>query len=64
MIDELEDNGVTAKHLKEMLETNGLEVTKITPGRLLHKAADGMLFGIIGPCPECKNKGTLRWNGK
>lgn len=48
--DEMEGQ-VPSKLLKEMLEANDMEVKKMTPARLLHKAADGMLFGAISPCP-------------
>ena len=45
------DGAVNSKALKEMLEANDMEVKKLSPARLLHKAADGMLFGVISPCP-------------
>jgi hypothetical protein len=48
--------------LKAILEANGMEVKKMTASRVLFKVADGMLFGLIGPCPECKSAGSLRYN--
>lgn len=51
--DKLEEN-VPNKILKTMLEANGMEVKKMTPARLLHKCADGMLFGVISNCPGKK----------
>jgi len=60
--DEL-DAQVPNKHLKTILEANGVPVQKMTPARLIHKVADGMLWGVIGPCPTCKNEGALRYTG-
>jgi len=60
--DEL-DSQVANKHLKAILEANAIPVQKMTPARLIHKVADGMLWGVIGPCPECKNEGALRYTG-
>jgi len=57
------DGSIKSKDLKTILEANGIEVAKMSPGRMIHKVADGMLFGRIGDCPECKNAGTLRYNG-
>eukprot|EP01114_Cavostelium_apophysatum_P007265 TRINITY_DN1927_c0_g1_i1.p1 TRINITY_DN1927_c0_g1~~TRINITY_DN1927_c0_g1_i1.p1 ORF type:complete len:935 (-),score=347.88 TRINITY_DN1927_c0_g1_i1:64-2868(-) len=58
------DGALKGPAMKAILEANGMQVDKMTPSRLLHKVADGMLFGYIGPCPECKNEGALRYYGK
>jgi len=63
---ELKDqvNGeVPTKDLTAMLEANGMAVEKVTPARVIHKVADGMLYGVVGPCPECKTVGSLRYTG-
>jgi len=52
------------KYLKAILEANGLEVTRVTPSRLIHKVADGMIYGYLGKCPECGSEGTLRSTGR
>jgi len=61
---DLIDEHVPNKFLKSILEANGMEVTKVTPSRLIHKVADGMLYGYIGKCPDCGSEGTLRATGR
>eukprot|EP01117_Protostelium_nocturnum_P006845 TRINITY_DN2453_c1_g2_i1.p1 TRINITY_DN2453_c1_g2~~TRINITY_DN2453_c1_g2_i1.p1 ORF type:complete len:925 (-),score=400.89 TRINITY_DN2453_c1_g2_i1:130-2904(-) len=62
MIDDLGEN-TKKPELKVMLEENGIEIGKSTPASIAMKCADGMLWGLIGPCPECKNAGSLRFGG-
>eukprot|EP00727_Mastigamoeba_balamuthi_P006262 m51a1_g2255 putative polyADP-ribosyltransferase (945) ;mRNA; r:312365-315852 len=53
MKDELAE-GVNAKLIKELVDANGMRTEKVSPHILLHVAADGLLWGKTGPCPECK----------
>lgn len=40
--------------LKDLVSANGISFEKSSPDRILHLAADGMLWGKPGPCPECR----------
>eukprot|EP01107_Rhizomastix_libera_P007718 TRINITY_DN22736_c0_g1_i1.p1 TRINITY_DN22736_c0_g1~~TRINITY_DN22736_c0_g1_i1.p1 ORF type:complete len:932 (-),score=252.85 TRINITY_DN22736_c0_g1_i1:98-2872(-) len=46
---------VPTKILKAILEANGITYEKASPDRILTKCADGMQFGKLMICPECKN---------
>ncbi|KAG8099933.1 hypothetical protein GUJ93_ZPchr0013g36640 [Zizania palustris] len=51
--DELKKHVSTAE-LRDMLEANGQD-TSGPERHLLDRCADGMLFGVLGPCPVCSS---------
>lgn len=53
------------KDIKALLEANSLSAEgKASAAWLLHRAADGLAFGRIGPCPTCKSDGKRRLSRK
>eukprot|EP01119_Soliformovum_irregulare_P009644 TRINITY_DN2316_c0_g2_i1.p1 TRINITY_DN2316_c0_g2~~TRINITY_DN2316_c0_g2_i1.p1 ORF type:complete len:946 (+),score=391.25 TRINITY_DN2316_c0_g2_i1:86-2923(+) len=61
--DQITDAKVKTKTLAEVLEANGIELKKLSPARVLHRVADGLLYGKMGACPVCNNKGTMQAYG-
>eukprot|EP00727_Mastigamoeba_balamuthi_P006585 m51a1_g2547 hypothetical protein (922) ;mRNA; f:294859-298552 len=45
---------LTPHGVREMLEANSVRTEKLSNSLQLHMAADGLLWGKTGPCPECK----------
>ena len=60
--DELADALKTAD-LEALMVANGYAVDKKDVGSWTHKAADGLLNGLLGPCPSCHTRNGLRWTG-
>ncbi|PRP84649.1 hypothetical protein PROFUN_07899 [Planoprotostelium fungivorum] len=63
LVDHLEGKTKKAEVIS-ILEENGITLDKHQQRFLYTKAADGMLWGKIGPCPECKGENTLSMSGR